>query len=73
MPYRYIAVAHTSACTPSTYGIRALQSTPSGWVECAFIPDVALDHAFVETLAQKCTDGQLDPVQLMDVVLDNLA
>ena len=37
-------------------------------MQCGFVPDVSVRQQLVEQLAQLCTDGQLDPVHLMDVV-----
>ena len=36
------------------------------------ISDISLDRDFVLTLAQQCTDGQLHPCHLVDVVNDAL-
>ena len=55
-----------------SYGIRAFSVTQSGSVAVQFVPDVSCDEAFVSLLAEKCTRQQLDPVQLLDVILDAL-
>ncbi|WP_366926308.1 DUF6514 family protein [uncultured Intestinimonas sp.] len=39
----------------------------------ACIPDISYNKDFVETLAQRCTRGQLSPTHLLDLVLDALA
>ena len=39
----------------------------------AVAEDVSVDGAFVEQLAQRCTELQLEPGQLRDVVEDALA
>ena len=38
----------------------------------AAVEDVSIDSAFVEQLAQRCTELQLEPGQLRDVVEDAL-
>ena len=38
----------------------------------AAVEDVSVDSAFVEQLAQRCTELQLEPGQLRDVVEDAL-
>ena len=55
-----------------SFGLRALRAGPSGWVEAALIPDVSCDERFVTRLARQCTDCQLDPIHLLDVVLNAL-
>ena len=55
-----------------SFGIRAFQKTECGWREVAFVSDVSTDRAAVEQLARRCTEGQLDPIHLLDVVEDNL-
>lgn len=40
--------------------------------EVAFVSDVSTDRAAVEQLARRCTEGQLDPIHLLDVVEDAL-
>ena len=56
----------------SELGIRAFQKTECGWREVAFVSDVSTDRAVVEQLARRCTEGQLDPIHLLDVVEDAL-
>ena len=51
---------------------RAFQKTECGWREVAFVSDVSTDRAAVEQLARRCTEGQLDPIHLLDVVEDAL-
>ena len=38
----------------------------------AAVEDVSADSAFVEQLARKCTELQLEPSQLQDVIEDAL-
>ena len=53
--------------TYTCYGIRAVG--PGGTCLLA-VEDVTLDLSEAQTLAKACTDGRLDPVHLVDVVLD---
>lgn len=55
-----------------SYGIHAFATTPAGCSEAGFISDVSCDFQFVSLLADRCTRLQLDPMQLIDVVLDSL-
>ena len=55
-----------------SFGIRAFQKTECGWREVAFVADVATARATVKQLARRCTEGQLDPIHLLDVVEDAL-
>lgn len=58
----------------TTYGIRAYRTTPSGdTTECALVSDVSCDQAFAADIAKRFTLYQLDPVHLMDAVLDAIA
>ena len=54
----------------TSYGIGAF-SQPDG-ARLAFVEDVSTDRDFVAELADRCTQGQLDPAHLLDVVLDAL-
>lgn len=55
-----------------SYGIHAFVSTPSGYSDAGLVSDISCDLQFVSLLADRCTRLQLDPMQLMDVVLDSL-
>lgn len=55
----------------SAFGIGAWR-IPSVRPAVAFLPDVSTDGRAVFRLALRCTLGQLDPRQLMDVVEDFL-
>lgn len=55
-----------------SFGIQAFSVSPTGAEEVSLISDVSCDPAFVSRLAEKCTQLQLDPVHLLDVVLDAL-
>lgn len=54
------------------YGIHAFTTTPSGYADAGLVSDVSCDLDFVSFLADRCTRLQLDPVHLLDVVLDSL-
>lgn len=54
----------------TSYGIAAL-SLPEG-TRLAFVADVTTSRDAAAELADRCTAGQLDPGQLMDVILDFL-
>jgi len=68
--YNYIAVEeqleHPDIGTYTSYGIKAMRENE----DIAFISDVSVNKAFVEALARCCTDLQLDPIHLFDVVED---
>lgn len=55
-----------------SFGLSAQKQVQGEWVQCGFVPDVSVRQQLVEQLAQLCTDGQLDPVHLMDVVEDHI-
>lgn len=55
-----------------SYGIHAFTTTPTGHVDAGLVSDVSCDLDFVSLLADSCTRLQLDPVHLLDVVLDAL-
>lgn len=56
-----------------SYGIQAKVEENGICTYVALIPDISCDKDFVEELAQRCTTGQLDPMHLLDVVLDALS
>jgi len=53
-----------------TYGILAVRADRKQ--RAAYVPDISTDRAFVSGLAERCTDGQLSPIHLRDVVMDAL-
>ena len=55
-----------------SFGIAAFQVLGGRWEKRAFASDVSTDEAFVTRLAQRCTQAQLDPVHLRDVVMDTI-
>lgn len=55
-----------------SFGIHVFRVTSSGREELDFLSDISTDYAFVSALAGCCTQAQLDPVHLIDVVIDSL-
>jgi len=53
-----------------SYGILAVRADQKR--RAAYVPDVSVDRAFVSRLAERCTNGQLSPIQLRDAVMDAL-
>lgn len=51
-----------------TFGIQVWQ----GNTMVALISDVSPDRALVERLAAQCTNGQLEPVHILDVVHNSI-
>lgn len=51
-----------------TYGIRVTSHGES----VALISDISCDGAFVKGLAERCTQLQISPLQMYDIVLDSL-
>ena len=72
--YRYGAVRERCRTgeigTYVTYGLRAYQRVGRKWREVAYVSDVCVDPAVVRRLARSCTQGNLDPCHLFDVVED---
>lgn len=54
----------------TTFGIMALRCTNGRWQRLVFISDVSLDCRMVQDLASRCTQYQLHPCHLLDVVED---
>ena len=46
---------------------------PDGWRQIAFVPDICTNTQQAQRLAQLCTQGQLEPIHLMDVIEDFVA
>lgn len=75
--HRYIVIEHTCfdralGCYPS-FGIRAFKVFGSTWMEVACVPDVSPDAALVAILAERCTEEQLEPCHLLDVIIDTIS
>ena len=74
--YRYRTVelpcALAAAGRRLLYGLLAEQYVRGRWVTVAITADLSCDKTFVERLAQTCTRLQLNPIHLLDVLLDAL-
>ena len=74
--YRYVSVREKKRSidvgTYVCYGLRAYRREGNRWQEVAYISDVCADGATVRRLARTCTQGNLDPCHLFDVVEDFL-
>ena len=72
--YRYLAVEQTLISSElgryTAFGIAAQKQLPDGWRQIAFVPDVCTNAQQAQRLAQLCTQGQLEPIHLMDVIED---
>lgn len=70
--YRYVPVQETvtnELGTYVTYGI----SVRTVEEEIAFVSDVSTDRDELQAFAERCTQQQLDPLHLPDVIEDFLA
>lgn len=72
--YLYIPVKQTLTSPElgqyATFAVSVYQLTESGARFITSVSDVSADEAVVSMLACRCTAGQLDPAQLLDVVED---
>ena len=70
--YQYRSVPETASDphigTFETYGLEILDDGDIVGVQ----HDVAVDGALVDTIARKCTEEQVEPVHIMDVILNML-
>lgn len=55
------------------YGIRALRQDSGNWKCVDEIVDISCEEKTVKRLAKWCTELELDPIHLYDVVEDMLA
>lgn len=55
-----------------SYGIHAFTATPTGFDNAGLIFDISCDQDFVSLLADTYTRLQLDPIHLLDAILDAL-
>jgi len=55
------------------YGLVAEKFENENWIAVAVIKDISGDKKFVTDLAQNCSLGQLDPIHMLDVVLDAIS
>ena len=54
------------------FGLRVLQVRDEQDEEVMILPDVSTDFAFTLRLASLFTERQLDPVHLLDVIVDSI-
>ena len=52
------------------YSLVAEKFENKSWKTVAVVEDVSCSKKFVTALANRCTAGQLDPIHILDVVLD---
>ena len=57
----------------TAFGIAAQKRVPDGWRQIAFISDICTNAQQAQRLAHLCTQGQLEPIHLMDVIEDFVA
>ena len=57
----------------TAFGIAAQKRVPDSWRQIAFVPDICTNAQQAQRLAQLCTQGQLEPIHLMDVIEDFVA
>ena len=72
--YRYRAVKLPCKLEKHTlrtpYGLQAETWIRGNWELIAVTADISSDQSLVERLAETCTSLQLDPIYLMDVIMD---
>ena len=57
----------------TAFGIAAQKRVPDGWRQIAFVPDICTTAQLAQRMAQLCTQWQLEPIHLMDVIEDFVA
>ena len=55
------------------YGLVAEKFENESWNTVGIIEDVSSSKEFVMSLARRCSSGQLDPIHMLDVVLDAIS
>lgn len=71
--YQYELYQMASAGSSSSYGILGRERLGGAWATVAVIAAFSDNREAVMRLAEKCTDLQLSPGQLLDVVSDFIA
>ena len=72
--YRFeVMELHSLGSRQLSYGILASVLENDTCTYIAYIPDISCDRSFVDALAHRCSEGQLSPLHLLDVVLDALS
>lgn len=56
-----------------SYGLIAKENQDDAWVPIAIVAGFSTDLEAVRDLAEKCTDLQLSPIHMLDVVSDYIA
>lgn len=56
-----------------SFGIQAVEEVATTRKVVAQVSDISTDADYVQALADLCTDLQLDPIHLFDVVADKFA
>ena len=56
-----------------SYGILVKNLDGGMIIEAAYIPGISCDKAFVMQLMERCERNHLDPVHLLDVVMDAIS
>ncbi len=70
---QYHAIKMFHPVAGHTFGIKGVELDENGEVTYSvLVPDVSCDYSFVSHLASVCTNGQLAPEQLLDVIYDSL-
>lgn len=54
------------------FGLRVLRTQDGRDEEIMILPDISTDFSFTLHLASLLTEKQLDPIQLLDVILDSI-
>ena len=71
MMYRYILYEETGlARRPYAYGLLRQKRQGDGWSTVAIAAPFSNDKTGVQQLAERCTECQLDPIHLFDVLHD---
>lgn len=75
--YEYLTVKETLN-TPefgeyTTFGIKIAERKENAEPEAIlFISDVSLNQALVESITERCTEHQLSPIHIFDVIEDEI-
>lgn len=71
--YRYEVYQMTSVDSNSSCGILGREKLSGAWTTVAIVAAFSDNREAVSRLAERCTDLQLSPEQLVDVVSDFIA
>lgn len=74
--FQYVSVEETLESpelgTYRTFGIKALCNGSTDFADAVFVSDVSTDCTLVSKIAELCTEQQLHPDHLRDVIVDLL-